>query len=260
MFSGFPFVDQYVVFVLVLTRISGLVMTAPIFGSRHVPMRVRAFLAVGMALIITPLHTENAPPVPSSVVQFMVILGRELMLGLALGLAVMILFTALQLTGQILGQMSGMSLADVFDPGFGQSVPMFTQLLDAVTLSVFIVIGGHRQVMQALLDTFRWRPPGSDDFPPDLVASLVHVLHESFVVGIRAAAPVMVALLLSIVVLGLISRTLPQLNILAVGFSLNSMVMVLTLALSLGGIAWLVQEQAYEVIDTMRGALSGAQP
>ncbi len=254
------YLDQFLVFVLVLTRVSGLVMTAPIFGSRNVPLRIRALLAVGLSLIITPLHWGQPPPPPNSVVELSAMLGREAVLGLALGLAVRILFAGFQLTGQLIGQMSGMSLADVFDPSFDQSVPVFSQLLDVVALSLFLAMGGHRQVMRAFLDTFQWRPPGADDLPPNMVQALSDVMHESFLVGIRAGAPVVVTLLLSILILGLISRTLPQLNVIAVGFSLNAMIMLVTLALSLAALAWVLEDHAQVVIETVRAALLQVGP
>ena len=235
-------------------------MTAPIFGSRNVPIRIRAFLAIGFALIVTPIHFDVARDMPVDLVNLVVLMAREALLGLALGLAVMILFTGLHLTGQVIGQMSGMALADTFDPTFDTSVPVFTQLLDAITLSVFIAIGGHRQVMAALLDTFRWRPPGVRDLPTSLVATLTEVTSESFIVGIRAGAPVMVALFLSIVILGLISRTLPQLNVIAIGFSLNSMVMMVTLAASMSALAWVVQDHADTVIAMIRDAIVFDEP
>ncbi len=252
--------DQLLLFVLILTRISTLFMSAPLFGSRTVPVRIRAFLAVGFALIVTPVHFDLAREMPLDLINFGVLIAREAVLGLALGLAVMILFTGLHLTGQVIGQMSGMALADTFDPTFDTSVPVFTQLLDAITLSVFIAIGGHRQVMAALLDTFRWRPPGVRDLPTNVVDTFTQVTSESFVVGIRAGAPVMVALFLAILIMGLISRTLPQLNVIAVGFSLNSMVMMLTLAASLSAVAWVVQDHADEVIVAIRNALIFHEP
>ncbi len=103
--------NQLLLFVLVLTRISALVMTAPIFGSRNVPIRVRAFLAIGFAVIVTPVHFNESLDIPNDLVSLSVLVAREAVLGLAPGLAVMILFTGLHLTGQVIGQMSGMALA-----------------------------------------------------------------------------------------------------------------------------------------------------
>jgi flagellar biosynthetic protein FliR len=249
------YLNQFILFVLVLTRISGLVMTAPIYGSNSVPLRIRGFLAVGLAMMITPTQNAEILEVPEHLVGIVIMMGRELVLGLALGLAVMILFTGLQLAGQIIGQTSGMSLADVFDPTLQTNIAVFSQLLDIITLSVFLTIGGHRQVLHALLDTFRWRPPGGDGLPARLIDIMTTVTSESFLIGIRVGAPVMVALMLAIVILGLISRTLPQLNILAVGFSLNSFIMLMTLSFSLGAIAWVVQERADVIIESVHAVL-----
>jgi len=250
------YLDQFIVFVLVLTRISGLVMTAPLFGSRTVPIRVRGLLAVALAMIVTSLYWEHAVPIPTNLIEMTLMLAREGVLGLLLGMSVLILFSGLQLAGQIIGQMSGMSLADVFDPTFEQSVPIFAQLLDTMALSFFIAIGGHRLLIKALLETFRWRPPGLHELPAGIVAALTDVVHQSFLLGIRAGAPVMVALLMAILVLGLISRTLPQLNVIAVGFSVNSMVMMITLSLSLGAIAWVLQDRTEMVIENMTEVLT----
>lgn len=249
--------DQFLIFLLVLTRISGLVMTAPIYGSRTIPLKVRALIAIGLAMMITPAQDTGLFVVPDHLIDATILMTRELVLGLALGLSVMILFSGLQLAGQIIGQVSGMSLADVFDPTFQTNVPVFTQLLDAITMSVFLTIGGHRHMMRALLDTFYWRPPGVNDLPANVLDVLTTVTAESFLVGIRAGAPVMVALILAVLILGMISRTLPQLNILAVGFSLNAIVMLTTLSFSIGAIAWLMQERAEAVVDSVHQVLIG---
>ena len=82
------------------------------------------------------------------------------MLGLALGLAVMILLSGMQLAGQVISQMSGMSLADVANPTFDTSVPIFSQILEMLALAIFFLVGGHRQVIDALLGSFAWMPPG----------------------------------------------------------------------------------------------------
>lgn len=235
--------DQFVVFVLVLSRIGGLVSIAPIFGSRAIPMRIRAFLAASLAFLITPLHWGQAIEVPQSLLGMALLVAQDFGMGLVLGLGVLIVLSGLQISGQMLGQMSGMQLADIVDPSLGNSVPVFSQLLDLVTLAVFVIIGGHRLMLGALLETFQWAPPGDVQLPPGIVAALTELITQSFVLGVRAAAPGVVALLLAVLVMGLISRTLPQLNVLAVGFSLNALIMLAVLSISLGAAAWLFQEQ-----------------
>ena len=248
------YLSQFLVFLLVLTRISGLVMTAPILSMTSAPLKVRAMLAIGLSLVMTPMYVDDVPDLPANLVMLVLLMGREAVIGLSLGLSIKILFAGLQLTGQIVGQMSGMSLADVFDPNFNSSVPMFAQLLDIVALAVFVCIGGHRKVMHLLIGTFQLLTSRKADFSTDLVTAITTVTTQSFALGIRAAAPAMVALLLSVLILGLISRTLPQLNILAVGFSLNSAVMLVALALSLGSAIWIFEDHAAAAMEVVSNA------
>jgi len=237
------YLNQFIIFVLILTRVSGLVMTSPFYGSKSIPIQIRGLLAVSLSIMIAPLHLSSLVEPPDTIVNLAVMMGKEVVIGMSLGLAVMIIFSGLQLTGQIIGQMSGMQLADIFDPTFNNSVPVFAQLLMMITLAVYLLVGGHRETLGALLDTFSIMPPGQADFSLNFTDALIELMKMSFIAGIRAAAPIVLALLLSIVILGLISRTLPQLNIIAVGFSLNTMVMLGTLAISLGAAIWVFQNQ-----------------
>lgn len=248
---------QFLVFVLILTRISGLVMSAPVLGLKTAPMQIRAFLAVALAVMITPFHWDTIALMPSSTIGLAGMLIQEMLLGLALGLSIHVLFSGLQVTGQIMGQLSGMSLAESYDPSQDASVPIFTEIMDKVTLAVFVIIGGHRELMQVLLDTFRWMPPGKTVMGPTLLDALTEVTCNSLALGVRAAAPALVSLLLANLVLGLISRTLPQLNVMAVGFGLNIMIVMIVAAASLGAVVWLFQEASWDTLDTMRDAFEG---
>ncbi len=253
-------VEHFLLFTLVLTRVSGLTMTAPIYGTSDVPMQVRALLAVALALLITPTQWDVAVEYPGTTINYMVFIGSELVVGVCLGLGVTILFSGVQLAGQMIGRISGMMLADVFDPSLQASVPTFSRLMFLVTMAVFVGIGGHRVVMAGLLDTFQTIPPGSGAFPASIVEGFVLLLTESFNLGIRAAMPVVTALLLSTLVMGLISRTLPQLNILMVGFGMNSMLTFAGLSLTLGAAAWAFQERVEPALEILLRALHAPLP
>jgi flagellar biosynthetic protein FliR len=247
--------EKFLLFTLVLTRVSGLTMTAPIYGTSEVPMQVRALLAVVLALLITPTQWDVAVEYPRTTLNYLVLIGGELVVGLCLGLGIVILFSGVQLAGQLIGRVGGLMLADVFDPSSETSVPMFSRLLFLVTMAVFVCMGGHRMVMAGLLDTFQTIPPGSGAVPHSIAESFVVLLSESFNLGIRAAVPVVTALLLSTLVMGLISRTLPQLNILMVGFGLNAMLTFATFSLTLGAAAWAFQEEVEPALEILLEAL-----
>jgi flagellar biosynthetic protein FliR len=254
------YLNHFLVFVFVLTRLSGMVMIVPVFGSRGAPMQVRALLAIGLSVIITPLHAHTPVDDPGNIVNLMVLMAREAGVGIALGLAILILFSGAQLAGQLLSQLSGMSIAEAFDPAFDSSVSSFTQLLDWVAMAIFVCIGGHRQVLAALLDTFQWMPPGQGSCSTGVVEALVDVMGQSFVIGVRAAAPAMIALLLAVLVTGLISRTLPQLNVMAIGFNINVFVLLGTLSVTLGAAAWVFQDQLDETLNGIVSVFSVTRP
>ena len=248
--------NRFIIFVLVLTRISGVMMTAPVMGSRTAPIRVRALLALGVSVLIAPLQLSVELQAPGTLLGLLVMLVGEAIIGLSIGLGVMILFSGIHLAGNIIGQMSGAQIADVFDPTFDQSVPIYAQLLDVVTIAVFVIIGGHREVIDTLLSTFDSMPLGGAGFNDGLALALVDIVTLSFTAGVRAAAPATVALLLALLILGLISRTLPQLNVLAVGFSLYAMVALAVVSLSLGGVVWAFQNEVGPTLSLLRDALA----
>ena len=245
----------FLLFTLVLTRMSGLVMTAPIYGTQEVPAQVRALLAFALALLITPSQLGTTITYPGNLLNYLVLVGAELLIGASLGIGIVILFSGIQLAGQLIGRTSGMMLAEVFDPSSGESVPQFARLFHLVAMAIFVCIGGHRIVMGGLLDTFATIPPGHAAVPVTMAETMVVLLTQSFVLGIRAAAPVIAALLLSTLVMGLISRTLPQLNILAVGFGMNSMLAFGTGMLTLGATAWVFQSEIEPAMEILLEAL-----
>jgi len=247
-------------FVLVATRLSGLFLVAPFFGSQAVPRRVRAMLLAAISFQITMLHAERAPLAAGSLTELAVLVAREAAIGMVLAAAMMVCFASLQLTGQIISHLGGISIGDLFDPSTNASVPFIAQLLVLLATALLLITGGHRQVMRALLDLFHTMPPGQVRLPPDLLAGVVQLLGLSFETAVRAGAPIAAALLLSMVVLGLIGRTLPQLNILAVGLGLNSVVMLGGLFLTLGMVMWVFQRQEETVIETVASWLASAVP
>lgn len=248
---------DFLVFVLVLVRIGALVAVAPAFRSSVVGWRLRGGLAVVLAVLVAPLEASKQTLLPDALPDYLVLAGGEALVGLVFGLAVAVLFSALQVAGQLISQTSGMQLAEVFDPGLGASTPVVSRLLFYLTLAVFLSIGGHRQVVGALLDSFTWLPPGGGHSASSATAAMTSVLAQSFALGIRAAAPAIVALLLATLVLGLAGRALPQMNLIVLGFGLNALVTFVVLGISLGAMAWLFQDQLQPVLETVSDALRG---
>jgi flagellar biosynthesis protein FliR len=244
-----------ILFALVFARVAGLTMTAPIYGTSDVPLQVRVLLASALALLIAPLEWHGAAVPFGSLVHLLAMLGVEAAIGACLGLGVLVLIHAMTLAGELIAQASGLGIAEMFDPTIEENVSLFGRLMFLAAVTIFLCIGGHRMVMAGLLDTFQTIPPGSGEFPGTLADSFTTLVGMSFSLGVRVAAPVVTSLLLATIVLGLIGRTLPQLNILALGFGLNSLLAFAALGLTFGAAAWAFQDQIEPAMKTIFDAL-----
>ena len=186
---------------------------------------------------------------------YLVLLGGEALIGACLGLGVLILIHGMTLAGELVGQASGLWLAEVFDPALDQDVPLFSRLLFLVTVSVFVCLGGHRLVMAGLLDTFQTIPPGGAGFPVSVAQGFVTLVSQSFQLGDPLPPPAVTALLLASLILAVVGRTLPQLNVLSLGLGLNAMLAFAALGLTLGAAAWAFQDQIQPALETIFDAL-----
>jgi flagellar biosynthetic protein FliR len=129
--------------------------------------------------------------------------------------------------------------------------------LFCVATAVFLTIGGHRRVIEAVLDSFAWLPVGQGGFAPSAVDAVTSLVAQSFVLGVRAAAPAMVALVLATLVVALVGRALPQLGGLALGFGFQAIVALAAIGLSLSGACWVFQEELPAFVTT---ALNAVRP
>jgi flagellar biosynthetic protein FliR len=234
---------------LVLVRVVALAAVAPVIGPFELAMRWRLALAAALAVLIVPLEAGRLTSPPETLPRFLVLAGGEALVGLMLGLGVRILFNCLQIAGALIGQLSGLQMAEVFSPGVGGNVPVFSQLFLLVGTATFLLIGGHRQMIEALLESYRGLPAGHATISQSAVEGVTALVTQSFLLGLRAAAPAMVALLLATLVVGFVSRTVPQLNVLALGFGTNALVALVAIAVSLGGICWIFQESLEPVLQ-----------
>lgn len=246
---------QFLVFALVLTRLSGLFLIAPFFSASAIPVRVRALLVAALAFIITPTQWNVPLDFPRTVIDLAIVLFAELIVGLALGLGVAIFFLAFQFSGRLIGQVTGLGLANTADPDFGSQTSIFGLFLFQLGMAIFVMIGGHRLVLAGLLDTFAAIQPGTASVAASFPDAIARLLTQAYSVGFRVAAPTVAAQLLASLVLGLISRTMPQLNILMVGFGFKAAVSLAVLATTLGGIAWTLEGQIGPVMENWLAAL-----
>ncbi len=250
------FVDAFValpVFALILFRVSGLVMTAPVFGSAVVPVRVRVALTFAASTMLFPMVSSQAPADLSLSAALLGCIG-ELAIGATIGLAVAILIMSAEVAGEMVSQQAGIGLSEVINPLLDEQSSIIGQIYVIVLTLVFLLAGGHRAMMASLLDTFDVIPLLSFRPGESIVILFVEMLSSAFMMGIRLAAPVLIALFLTGTALGFLSRTMPQLNILSVGFTLRALITLSVAAIALGACQGLLLDSIGDGLNVIRAS------
>jgi len=207
-------------FAAVLFRIGGLVLTAPVLGSSLIPMRIRAAFTMVIAAMIFPIVKQHAPT--GLTLSTVLVSGvAEFMIGASIGLALTLILVASEAAGALVGQQAGLAISQVANPLTNVQTTAIAQVYAVVLTLVFLLIGGHRAALSALLDTYKAIPLLSFQMDDSILLLLVELLTAAFVVGVRIAGPVVIALFLTETSVGFVSRTVPQLNIMTIGFGIR---------------------------------------
>ncbi len=224
---------QWTIFLLVLVRCAALILTLPFFGSANLPVMLKAGLSMALALVISPLIPAGAFHLPTTVPGFLFLAAGEMMLGAILGLAVRLLFTSVQIMGQLVGFQMGFAVANVLDPVSGGQVSVLAQFCFLMALLTLFAVNADHWFFKALADSFLLVRPGDITMSRSLFDQMMKLSAEMFALSIRLGAPVIAALLFTQVTMGILAKTVPQMNILIVGFPLTVSVGLIFLSLTL---------------------------
>jgi len=236
---------------LVTVRVAGMVAFAPAFGHSAVPARVRVIVGAAMALAAVG-RLARPVALPAGWFDLATGLGGELLIGAAIGYTGRLIFTGIELGAFHVSSQMGLSLAEVINPLAADAPAAVRGLFRLVAVVVFLAVGGHRALIRGLLETFDVLPPLGFAAPGGLLDVATGCLGASFVLALRVAAPVLVAMLLATVALGLLHRTVPQCNLLTTGLPIRVMLGLVVMAASLGAMAPLLETAATQLGRTLR--------
>jgi flagellar biosynthetic protein FliR len=200
-----------------LTRILAMFATAPLFSHASLPLRAKVGIALAMALAISPV--VSAPPLAGLMeASGFSMLAHNVLVGLALGFAVRLVFTGIDLAGQLIGLQIGLSFASFFNPDTRESETVVSGFMSMLVLMMFLAIDGHLMLLSALVDSFRAFPAGAPGALPIEPLALARAAADIFEIALTICLPILAVMLLVNVVLGVMARVAPQLNLFAVGF------------------------------------------
>lgn len=210
-----------------------MVMLIPFFNSRNIPVILKAGLALAASILAFPQLMHTRLPQEMPLVPFGLLLLGELAVGAIIGLSVQMLFSSIQMAGQLLGFQMSFSIANVVDPAGESQVPVLSQFNHVFAMLIFLAVNAHHTIFRAMVESFALIPPLGFQFHASLVERIMAMGGNMFVVAIKIGAPVIIVLLLTSVSLGLMARTVPQMHVFIVAMPLKIAIGLLFIGLSL---------------------------
>ncbi len=222
---------QMTILFLVFIRIASFFAVVPFFTMRGVPNLMKIGLAGLTAYLIYPTVDIEAVLIPEGILNHVLLISGEVMVGLVLGYVVLLVFLGIRIAGQMVDLQMGLLMASVFDPQFGSPVTLMGQFYYLLGTVFFFVINGHHSLLAALAGSFTIVPPGLYIPAAATVWSMMDLFYWIFILAFQIALPVVAVLLMVDVSLGLLAKTVPQLQVFMVGLPLKLGVGMITLIL-----------------------------
>ncbi len=223
---------EVVRFAVVLFRVAGIMVFAPFFSSHSIPYQVRVVLTLVATMALVPALPLGRLPAELTLRSAVGMAAGEAVFGLVLGLAALFIFAALQLAGQIIAFQLGFSIINLIDPQSEVEMSVISFLQNFIGLILFLLINGHHWFFMAVSDSFGYVPVTGLKLQGPLVLELVRLSSQVLSAGVQIAAPVIAVTVLTDIVLGIIGRVAPQVNILIVGMPVKLLVGFVCLSLS----------------------------
>lgn len=226
--------DHLPAWLLVLFRLSGIFLLAPIFGSMSIPAQIKVFLVFGLSLCVYPMLLDSGRPsagfvehVVDNGLSFWTLIpciAMEMLIGYAIGFAASLPLMGMQIGGHVIDQQIGLGIAGVLNPELGEQSGIVGELFFTLALAIFAILGGHRILLATLVSSFDYVPLGGFTQLEATVGMFLGVMTVMLELALKIAAPLLCLVFLETLAMGFIARTMPQMNIMSIGFSLRIMI------------------------------------
>jgi len=246
-------------FMFPLARVLGIVATAPVFNNASLPMRVKLMLGLGVTIALAPALPPLPPIAPASWTGLAVLLQQGL-IGIALGFAMRVVFAGIDLAGELIGLQMGLGFAVFYDPQNAAQSPIVAELSGLLALLLFLALNGHLMTLALLAESFTALPVGLSPFPAAGWETLLRWAASIFTIGILLALPLIGALLVANIALGVLTKVAPTLNLFAVGFPVTLMAGFAMLALTMPYFSPTLERLFGQGYDAVRTVMLAAAP
>lgn len=243
---------RFFTFVLILLRTGSLFAFAPVFSSPLIPAQVKAASVLGLSLALAALGVVGDIEPPRTTALLLLLLAQEALLGLITGFVARLVFVAVEFGGQLVGMEMGLGIVAVFNPESETQISVVSQLQFLLAMLLFLAVAGDRMLVEVFVIHLREIPPGQVAFTGPVLRVLVELSAGIFVAALRGAAPVIAALFAANVILGVFARSVPQMNMLILGFPLKIVVGFAVLGLSLSYWSDMILRALSETFEALR--------
>ncbi|MCX9157947.1 flagellar biosynthetic protein FliR [Niveibacterium sp. 24ML] len=231
-FSDTDWLGWLAIYAYPAIRILAMLVSAPIFNNVGMPRKIRLIAGLAIAMGVAPAIPSAAPIAPGS---FLVAgaIATEMMIGVAIGFTIRMMFVAVDLAGDLIGMQMGLSFAMFFDPQSAGQTTVIAQFLGLFASLLFLVMNGHLLVIETVVRSYEWLPAGGVGFEGNAAKAIVRSAAAIFSTGLLIALPAITTLLITNIALGVLTRAAPQLNLFALGFPITLTVGIFTIAVCL---------------------------
>lgn len=224
-------INKYQIFLLVLVRMTGLFLITPIFSRNNIPNILKIGFSFFCSIVLVSVVEFEISNLTSY--ELIIFSMKELLVGLMLGFISYLFFTTLYLAGQIIDMQTGFGMVNVLDPQQNIQVPIMGTFYFIISTLVFLIIDGHHILIEALVNSYDYIPIGQFKFAGDIVNQLVRILTQTFIISLKISGPVLAAIFLTDVLLGILAKTMPQMNVFIVGMPLKIFIGIATVIITL---------------------------
>ena len=242
-------------FLFVFFRVGALVLFVPILGSRQVPSSMKIGFILFLSIVIFPLVEGRPLPEPRGIFDLAIFLISDVTIGIGIAFITRLIFTAVQIAGTVVDFQMGFGVVNVIDPQTDTQVSVTAQFHNIIAVLIFLAVDAHHFIIQAIVESFLIINPAEISFADITPGYMLHLFSGTFTTAVKIAAPIMAILFFLSVGLGLVARTVPQMNVFIVGFPLQIGVGLLMVGLSISFFSMLVQQQIYELPGKFMGFL-----
>lgn len=220
-------------FILILIRVSVILFLFPFFSARVIPVLAKAGLALMVTILLFPVIDIKMVEFPETSWAMVQLVLAEMIIGMILGLLVQVFFEGVRIMGQMVGFQTGFAITNILDPQSGTQVSIFSNMAYLVAIVIFLTLNGHHIVLAAIRESFEIINIGSLSLNRQIFQKMMDVSAEMFALAIKIGAPAIAALLFTKVAFGLITKLMPQMNIMIVAFPVQIVIGLIFFGMSL---------------------------